>query len=118
VRSSPSLLGRRDLLSVPPASCSPSRRRRSVIVVAAEEGGCDQVAGALAASLDEIGVETTFLGNEADARQIARTVVLERADALELLLGRTGGVLLLRELLRELIEVGRRDVSIVVHRIP
>ena len=118
MRSSPSLLGRRGLLSAPPASCSPWRRRRSVIVVAAEERGCDRVAGALAASLGEIGVETTFLGMQADAQRIAETVVLERADAVELCLGRTGGVLLLRELLRELIAVGRRDVSIVVHRIP
>jgi hypothetical protein len=36
----------------------------------------------------------------------------------ELCLARSGGgVLVLRELLRELTELGRRDVSIVVHRV-
>jgi hypothetical protein len=55
------------------------------------------------------------LGREQDGRRIAAAAARENADAVEVvLLG--GGVLLLRELLRELIRIGRRDVSIVAHR--
>jgi methylmalonyl-CoA mutase cobalamin-binding subunit len=72
----------------------------------------------LAASLGKLGVETMYLGREEDVRRIAAVVVEERADAVELCLARSGGgVLVLRELLRELTELGRRDVSIVVHRV-
>lgn len=57
-----------------------------------------------------------YLGREQSPPRIAAVVVEQRADAVELCLAGTGGVLLLRELLHELIQVGRRDVSIVVHR--
>jgi methylmalonyl-CoA mutase cobalamin-binding subunit len=68
------------------------------------------------ASLRSLGVQVTYLGREGSAERIARVVTEERADALELCLAPSGGVQLLRELLRELAELGRRDVSIVVHK--
>jgi len=73
---------------------------------------------ALVESLDRIGVQARYLGREDSARRVAAAVVDEQADAVELCLEREGGgVLLLRELLRELVQLGRDDVSIVVHRI-
>jgi methylmalonyl-CoA mutase cobalamin-binding subunit len=62
-------------------------------------------------------VDVVYLGRENSARRIAAISAEEEADAVELCLERTGGVLLLRELLRELTQLGRRDVSIVVHRV-
>jgi hypothetical protein len=62
-------------------------------------------------------VSTRYVGRECDPERIVEVVVDEGADTVELCLaGNAGGVLLLRELLRRLIEAGRRDVSIVVHR--
>jgi methylmalonyl-CoA mutase cobalamin-binding subunit len=74
-------------------------------------------ARALTESLDRLGVETVYLGREGDAARIAAVVVDERADAVEVCLSGGGGVVLLRQLLRELTRAGRRDVSIGVHRI-
>jgi methylmalonyl-CoA mutase cobalamin-binding subunit len=89
--------------------------RRAVVVVAGDAS--DQQGRALERSLTELGVDTTYVGREADARSIAGVVATERADAVELCLASgASGVILLRGLLRELIEIGRRDVSIVVHR--
>lgn len=62
-------------------------------------------------------METVYLGREGNAARIAAVVVDERADAVEVCLTGGGGVMLLRELLRELTYAGRRDVSIGVHRI-
>jgi methylmalonyl-CoA mutase cobalamin-binding domain/chain len=94
------------------------RPRRSVVVVAGGLGTSDRAARALAESLDEIGIATTYLGREERAGYIAAFATEEKADAIELCLEAGGrGVLLLRELLRELIRVGRSDVSIVVHRL-
>ena len=76
----------------------------------------DSTAQALASSLRALGVETTYIGWRENARQIAAAVDSEGADAVELCVG-DGGVLLLRDLLRELRTVGRGDVSIVVHRV-
>jgi methylmalonyl-CoA mutase cobalamin-binding domain/chain len=73
-------------------------------------------ARALADSLQQLGVETVYLGQEGNAARIAAVVVDERADAVEVCLTGGGGVMLLRELLRELTRAGRRDVSIGVHR--
>jgi methylmalonyl-CoA mutase cobalamin-binding domain/chain len=92
------------------------RPRRSVVVLAGSGRTGDSPARALAASLNELGVETICLGREQRADRIARVVVEERADAVEVCLAGSGGVLLLRDLLRELIDIGRRDVSIVVHK--
>lgn len=72
---------------------------------------------AFAESLGELGVETTYLGREESAQRIAAVAADERADSVELCFAPGAGVLLLRELLRELIEIGRREVSIVVHRV-
>jgi hypothetical protein len=91
--------------------------RRSVVVFAGAASASDQPARALERSLIELGVQTRYLGRENDASRIANAVVNEGADAVELCLASgTSGVLLLRGLLRKLIEFGRRDVSIVVHR--
>lgn len=94
------------------------RPRRSVIVLAGSGRTSDRPVRALAASLGELGVETIYLGREQRADRIATVVVEERADAVEVCLAGSGGVVLLRDLLRELIKIGRRDVSIVVHRSP
>lgn len=93
------------------------RPRRSIVVWAGSGRTNDRPVRALAASLAELGVETIYLGNVQRADHIATVVVEERADAVELCLSGCGGVLFLRDLLRELIQIGRRDVSIVVHRI-
>jgi methylmalonyl-CoA mutase cobalamin-binding domain/chain len=99
------------------ASISVRRPRRAVVVLAGGGGMSDGPARGLLASLGELGVETVYLGREANARRIAAVVVEERADVVELCLAGAGGVLLLRELLRELNQIGRRDVSIVVQRV-
>jgi hypothetical protein len=94
------------------------RPRRSVIAFTGLASASDWSARALERSLIELGVETTYLGRESDARLIADAVLREGADCLELCMARgTPGVLLLRELLRRLTELGRRDVSIVLHRV-
>jgi methylmalonyl-CoA mutase cobalamin-binding domain/chain len=89
-----------------------------VLVLVANESASDRFARRMAASLEELGVETVYLGREERPEQIAAVVVEERADAVELCFACGRGVLLLRQLLRELIRRGRRDVSIVVHRVP
>jgi methylmalonyl-CoA mutase cobalamin-binding subunit len=94
-----------------------ARPRRAVVAVIGEALDNDH-AMALTESLAGLGIGANYLGRQDDAASIAQAVVHERADTVELCLGRGPGVLVLRELLRELIRVGRRDVSIVVHRIP
>jgi methylmalonyl-CoA mutase cobalamin-binding subunit len=101
-------------LSTPLAIRSP---RKAVIVVVGDIRIGDRHAYALAQSLRELGVETSYLGRVDDAARIAELVCGEGADAVELLLGAAGGVALLRTLLRQLTDRGRRDVSIVVHRL-
>jgi methylmalonyl-CoA mutase cobalamin-binding domain/chain len=94
------------------------RPRRSVVVVADTRDAGDRAAQVLADSLADIGVESILLGREESAQRIAAVAAAQRADAVELCVGTTAGkVLLLRALLRELIRLGRRDVSIVVHRV-
>jgi len=85
-------------------------------VLAGRAAASDTPAQALLASLTELGVETIYLGKQDSARRIASVVADEQADSVELCLAGSGGVVLLRDLLRELIELGRRDVSIVAHR--
>jgi methylmalonyl-CoA mutase cobalamin-binding subunit len=87
-----------------------------VVVLTGGARAGDPVARALAESLCALGIETTYLGRQESARQIALAVADLHADAVELCLG-GGGVRLLRDLLRELERIGRRDVSIVVHRV-
>jgi methylmalonyl-CoA mutase cobalamin-binding subunit len=90
---------------------------RAIVALAAGASASDGCVGALLESLDQLGVQTVYLGMEESAQRIVAAVVKERADAVELCLGGSGGVLVLRGLLRELIQIGRRDVSIVVHRV-
>jgi methylmalonyl-CoA mutase cobalamin-binding subunit len=93
------------------------RARRSVVVLAGSGRTSERPARALAESRGRVDVETTYLGREESARRIATVVAEEQADAVEVCVAGGGGVLLLRALLRELTEIGRRDVSIVVHRV-
>ena len=86
------------------------------MALARDDATGDAPANALVASLRNLGVQVTYLGREASAQRIARVVTEERADALELCLAPSGGVQLLRELLRELAKAGRHGVSIVVHK--
>jgi len=94
------------------------RLRRAVVVMAARPRTGERAAHALVQSLTELGVQTVYLGVESDPCRIAQVVESERADTIELCLDGRGGVLLLRTLLRELDRLGRREVSIVVHRMP
>jgi hypothetical protein len=92
-------------------------RRRSVVVVADGVSTSESPARALVGALNALDIETVYVGRQDDAQRIAAIVAQKRADSVELYLAR-GGVGLLRELLRALIDVGRRDVSIVLHRAP
>jgi methylmalonyl-CoA mutase cobalamin-binding subunit len=93
------------------------RRPRRALVVAVGEGpASERSAARLTESLEALGVETIYLGSEQRASLIAAIAADERADAVEVCLSGSAGVIFLRQLLRELIEIGRRDVSIVVHR--
>jgi methylmalonyl-CoA mutase cobalamin-binding subunit len=92
------------------------RQRRAVVVLAGTDASDERAAWALASSLTRTGVEVSYLGHADCARRIADAVAVKRADTVELVLAGRGGVPLLRQLLRDLIDVGRRDVSIVVHR--
>ncbi len=93
------------------------RPRRAIVVLAGSGRANGRSVEALAESLDQLGVETIHVGREDDASRIATLVARERADTVELCLTGTGGVALLRNLLRALNEIGRREVTIVVHRV-
>jgi methylmalonyl-CoA mutase cobalamin-binding subunit len=93
------------------------RPRRSLVVFAGGVTASDRPARALERSLLELGVETHYVGRETNAGRIAALVSERRADSVELCLASGAkGVELLRGVLTELIAIGRRDVSIVVHR--
>jgi methylmalonyl-CoA mutase cobalamin-binding subunit len=92
------------------------RERRSVVAVMGSARASDSVAQAPAESLPSYGVEAVYLGRLESPRHLATATVKERATTIELCLARSGRVSWLRELLRELARVGRRDVSVVVHR--
>jgi methylmalonyl-CoA mutase cobalamin-binding subunit len=77
----------------------------------------DLGARALARSLGEAGIEILYLGREASARRIAASARDAHADAVAICLAGVGGIVLLRDLLRELRRLDRREVSIVVHRV-
>jgi methylmalonyl-CoA mutase cobalamin-binding subunit len=99
------------------ASSVARRSRRAIVVLVGTPRTSDRPARALTESLAELGVHATYLGHQENAASIAAHAAAERADAVELCLCGPTGIPLLRELLRELIAVGRRDVSIVVHRV-
>jgi methylmalonyl-CoA mutase cobalamin-binding domain/chain len=88
-----------------------------VVLAGTESDTGDRSAVALARSLGDLGVQTTYLGRTESVPRITSAVADEAADAVEICLAGSGGVLLLRGLLRELVRIGRRDVSIVVHRV-
>jgi methylmalonyl-CoA mutase cobalamin-binding subunit len=93
------------------------RQRRAVVALACGAANDDRGALALVESLTKMGVHAVYLGSEDSARRIADAVAEQQADSVELVLAGAGGVPLLRQLLRDLIDVGRRDASIVVHRL-
>jgi methylmalonyl-CoA mutase cobalamin-binding subunit len=88
-----------------------------VVVVVGSSAGGTRAGIALSSKLQELGIETIYLGREDSPRRIAAVAVERLADAVEICLARSTGIQLLRELLHELIDAGRRDVSIVVHRV-
>jgi methylmalonyl-CoA mutase cobalamin-binding domain/chain len=99
------------------ASSRSRRTRKAVVVLAGSSPTGDGPARALAGALGDIGVEAVYLGRQSSARRIAAMALDCDAQAIEVCLSGGGGVLLLRQLLRELAEVGRRNVGIVVHRV-
>jgi methylmalonyl-CoA mutase cobalamin-binding subunit len=90
--------------------------RRALVVLAGRAPAAEGHVRALVESLNDVGIDATYLGREVSASEIATAVAERGADAVELCLG-AGGTPLIRSLLRELIDHGRRDVRIVVHRI-
>jgi methylmalonyl-CoA mutase cobalamin-binding subunit len=99
------------------ASMATRRPQRSLVVLASAGPEWEAPARALTQSLEQLGVQATYLGAGEDAQAIAAAVVHHRADGVELCLTGGRGVLMLLELLRALVDVGRSDVSIVVHRL-
>lgn len=93
------------------------RPRKSLVVLAGESSAGARAGWALAESLPALGIEALYVGRQENAEAIAAVAAAEKADSIELCLVGCSGVQLLRTLLRELIEVGRRDTSIVVHRV-
>ena len=92
-------------------------RRRAIVVVAGHGRVNERGALALNAALNGTGFEARYVGEEQSARRIAKMAADENADSIELCLGTQGGVMILRDLLRELDRVSRRHVSVVIHRI-
>jgi methylmalonyl-CoA mutase cobalamin-binding domain/chain len=105
-------------LQIPPRPLPPALRRprRSVIVVTGDGTSGELSGRALVNSLRDLSIDVIYLGREESASRIAAVAADREADAVELCLTSGAGVLLLRQLLRALIEIGRRDISIVVHR--
>ena len=93
------------------------RDRTSLVVVAGDKRTNDEGARTLARSLGEAGIEVFYLGRERNARRIARLAAAERAGAVEVCVADGGAAGLLRELLKELKELNRADIRIVVHRV-
>jgi methylmalonyl-CoA mutase cobalamin-binding domain/chain len=93
------------------------RRRKVVVVFVGDARGSDRGARALASSLEETGIEILYLGRATTARRIALSAAEAGAEAVEVCIARGGAVTLLRDLLRELKLVDRREISIVVHRV-
>ena len=92
------------------------RQRKSVVVLAGESE--DSNAHAVVSSLRDAGIEILNLGHEASARRIATFAADAGADSVEVCVSRGGGLVLLRDLLRELKGLDEQGISIVVHRDP
>ena len=115
VRQSPVVLN--EGVDRPGEGVTARRRRRSLVVFAGDLRVGRSQATSLIESLARLGIETAYLGHEHDPGRIAAAALEMQVDAIELcLVGSGRGVPLLRQLLRELIDIGRRDVSIVVHK--
>jgi methylmalonyl-CoA mutase cobalamin-binding domain/chain len=93
------------------------RPRRALVVLAGGGRMSDGFAESLMASLVELGIETVYHGREQDPACIAAVALEQDVEAVELCLEGGGGIVLLRDLLRELIQLGRRDIRIVAHRV-
>lgn len=93
------------------------RQHTSVVVFVADTRTSDRGARALASSLRNAGVETLYLGRETSARRIAASAANTCADAIEVCVAGGGAVRLLLDLLRELKQLDRGDLPIVVHRV-
>jgi methylmalonyl-CoA mutase cobalamin-binding subunit len=92
-------------------------RKRSLVVLAGRGHVDERGAHALMKSLGHVGIEAIYLAPESSPRRIATAAVAEQADAIELCIAtHGGGGSILRELLRELDRLDRRQVRIVVHR--
>jgi methylmalonyl-CoA mutase cobalamin-binding subunit len=94
-----------------------TRPRRALVVLAGTARVCDSDVQTLISSLRELGIDATCLQDWHSVSRIAAAVADAQADTLELCVKGNSGVLLIRELLRELIAIGRRDVSVIVHRV-
>jgi methylmalonyl-CoA mutase cobalamin-binding domain/chain len=94
-----------------------TRRRRAVVVLGGDGRTSDRGARALAKSLADAGIAILYLGRAGSASAIADAAVRAEADAVEVCLSGAGGVALIRDLLRELNGLDRRQVSVVVHRV-
>jgi methylmalonyl-CoA mutase cobalamin-binding domain/chain len=99
------------------APATTRRRRRSLVVLAGVDRTSDAGARALAASLAKAGIQVSYIGREPCARRIATAAAQAGVDAIEVCVAGGGSVVLLRELLRELKEIDRGGVHIVVHRV-
>ena len=91
--------------------------RRSLVLLVGDERASEHGAKAFANDLAETGVEIVYLGRETNPRRIAARAAETNADAIEACVNGSGGIVFLRDLLRELIRIDRRRVSIVVHRV-
>jgi methylmalonyl-CoA mutase cobalamin-binding subunit len=87
-----------------------------VVVFLADERTNDRAARALLNSLGEAGIDVLYLGRQRCASRIAASAAATRADSVEVCMADGFGVVVLRELLRELTRLNRREVSLVVHR--
>jgi methylmalonyl-CoA mutase cobalamin-binding domain/chain len=88
-----------------------------VVVLVGNVRTSDRGARALAGTLRQAGFEIVYLGRQRSARRIAAAADEAGADAVEVCLAGGGGLVVLRDLLRELRRLGRREVGIVVHRV-
>lgn len=104
----------------PPAGRGRGRHRalhRSLVVLGGRGSAGEADVEPLLEILRQFGIRTKFLGREEDPRRIAEAASAEEVDTVELCLVGPGGIPMVRDLLRELIALDRRDVTIVVHRV-
>jgi methylmalonyl-CoA mutase cobalamin-binding subunit len=93
------------------------RQRKSLVVLVGDERTSEAGAQALSRSLQVAGIDAIYGGRPHGAEQIAAWATEVQADAVEVCLAGSGGIAVLRDLLRELKRLGRQEVGIVVHRV-